>query len=416
MTITAMEWAGLVFIFVVTFLISLFHASLSTSSKISLSHLLENKDKEHRQRMLDVYDEIKIALESVRILFIVAFLAYLYKFFPQLKFRFLWLFLVAFAVYFLFFEYLPHLINAVNKKAVLAAFLPSFGLIRVIAAPIFLVLRRLEAREPEEENREASDEEIDTFIDEAREEGIIEKDENNLLRSVVEFGNIVVREIMTPRTEMVCISRDATLEKLRELVVKEKYSRIPVYKDRLDNIEGLIIIQDLLEVPQGEAAGRSIEPLIRPVSFVPEAMKVYELLKEFQKLKQKLAIVVDEHGGVSGLVTMEDLVEEIVGEIQDEYDQEENRITPNGPDDYAVSGDVEIDEVEKLFDLDLAEDNYITVSGLITHELGRLPRRGESFAIKGLVFDILEVDQKRIIKVRVRKPKPDGEPEEKKGV
>ena len=408
MTATPIELLGFILIFLAALVFSLFHASLSTSSKISVSRLLEDKGKDDRQRTLDIYDDLKIALESVRILFILAFLASLYKSFPGLKYRFFWLFLIAFGVYFLFFEYLPRLINAMNKKAVLGAFLPFFGFIRFIAAPLFLVLRRLEAREPEEETREASDEEIETFIDEAREEGIIEKDEDTLLRSVVQFGDIVVREIMTPRAEMVCIQKDASMEKLREIVIKEKYSRIPVYKDRLDNIEGLIIVQDLLERPLCEAGGQPLQPLIRTVYFVPESMKVYELLKQFQKRKQKLAIVVDEHGGVSGLVTMEDLIEEIVGEIQDEYDLEESGITANGPGDYAVSGDVEVDEIEKLTGLDLSEDNYITVSGLITHELGRLPGRGETFQIKGLNFEILDVDQKRIVKLRVRQPQTEA--------
>jgi CBS domain containing-hemolysin-like protein len=132
-------------------------------------------------------------------------------------------------------------------------------------------------------------------------------------------------------------------------------------------------------------------------------MKVAELLKEFQRKKQKLAIVVDEHGGVSGLVTMEDLVEEIVGEIQDEYDKEEVQVTKMGSSDYIVSGDVEVEEIEQFFDLDLAEETYITVGGLITHHLGKLPKVGERFQIKGLSFEILDVDQKTVKKLRIRK-------------
>ena len=132
-------------------------------------------------------------------------------------------------------------------------------------------------------------------------------------------------------------------------------------------------------------------------------MKVAELLKEFQKRKQKLAIVVDEHGGISGLVTMEDLVEEIVGEIQDEYDVDEAQITKRGPFDYIVPGDTEVEKIEELLDVELAEENYITVSGLITHHLGRLPEQGESLQIKGLSLDILDADQKRIKKLRIKK-------------
>jgi CBS domain containing-hemolysin-like protein len=208
---------------------------------------------------------------------------------------------------------------------------------------------------------------------------------------------------MTPRVDMVCIRKEATIEKLRELVGSEKYSRIPVYKERIDNMEGLVHAKDLLEFSEDKHKNDPIEPLIRPVHFVPESMKVSELLKEFQKRKQKMAIVVDEHGGVSGLVTMEDLVEEIVGEIQDEYDQEEPQISQNGPQDYTVTGNVNVEELEDLFDLDLTEDHYITISGLITHHLGRVPKRGESLAIKGLSLEILDADEKRINRLRIRK-------------
>jgi len=203
--------------------------------------------------------------------------------------------------------------------------------------------------------------------------------------------------------DMVCIERDENIQTLKDLVTKEKRSRIPVYRERIDNIEGIVIAKDLLKYSSDKHLKDSIEPLIRPVSFAPESMKVAELLKELQKKKQKLAIVVDEHGGVSGLVTMEDLVEEIVGEIQDEYDKEEVQVTKMGPSDYIVSGDLEVEEIEKFFDLDLAEETYITVGGLITHHLGKLPGLGERFQVKGLSFEILDVDQKTVKKLRIRK-------------
>lgn len=293
-------------------------------------------------------------------------------------------------------------------------FLPSFRLFLILSAPVLAVSRWLCAREEneeeDEEDREASDEEIETFIDAAKEEGIIEKDEDGLLRSVVEFGDIVVREIMTPRVEIVCIRKDATIQKLRNLIITEKFSRIPVYKDKVDNIEGIVIAKDLLQFADDKYGNEPIGPFIRPVIFVPESMKVSELLKEFQKVKQKLAMVADEHGGISGLVTMEDLVEEIVGEIHDEYDTEEAKVTKSGPQEYLVSGDAKVEELEKLFDVELAEDDYLTASGLITHHLGRLPKKGEAVEVKGLAVEVIDVDQKRIKKLKVRKlPKKDQE-------
>ncbi len=398
------KWIGFGLSFLAMFLVSLFHISLALSSKISISRLLEDKDKKYRQRILDIYDELKIAIEFIRILFLVAFLIYVYMVFPRLRFWPLWLFLISLGIYTVAFDILPRLISLIHRDRILVFFLPSFRIPYIISKPLLLLSKaKTFAKEQEEEQREASEEEIQALIEEAKEEGIIEKEEGMLLKSVVEFGDTVAKEIMTPRVEMICIRKDATIGRLRDLVMKEKHSRIPVYKDRVDNIEGIILAKDLLEYSDEVHKASSIEPLIRPVHFVPESMKVSELLKELQDRREKLAIVVDEHGGVSGLVTMEDLVEEIVGEIQDEYDHEEVQFIEEGPFDYIVLGDAEVEELEDLFDIDFAQDEYITVSGLITHSIGRLPYKGEKIELKGLLLEILDVDQKRIKKLRITK-------------
>jgi len=203
--------------------------------------------------------------------------------------------------------------------------------------------------------------------------------------------------------DTVCIRRDSTLQKMRNLIIAEKYSRIPVYKDRIDNIDGIVMAKDLLPFGEREHDGDPIEPLIRPAEFVPESMMVSDLLKLFKRVKQKMAIVVDEHGSVIGLVTMEDVMEELVGEIQDEYDAEEAQIVQNGPDDYTIHGEVKVEEIEDLFGCELADDDYITASGLVAHALARLPLRNETAILRGLAFEILEVDPKRIKKMRVRR-------------
>ncbi len=413
MDIEFVKWAGFSLSFLAAFLFSLFHLSLSSFSKIALSRFLEDKDKKYRVKILDNYDEIKTAVGFLRVIFLIAFLVYLFTIFPRLRFWPLWLFLISLGAYFVLFDSLPRVFNALSKKRILSLFLPSYRLARFLAYPLLVITKIKESEEEQEEFREASDEEIQTFIEEAQEEGIIETEERKLLKSVVEFGDTTVREIMTPRVDMAAIKSDTTIEKLRELVIKEKRSRVPVYKDRVDNIEGIVIAKDLLEYADDKYKNDSIEPLIRPVYYVPESMKVSELLNELQKRKQKLAVVVDEHGGVSGLVTMEDLVEEIVGEIQDEYDREEIQIIERGPSDYIVSGDAEVEEIEELFDLEFAENSYITIGGLITHHLGRLPEVGEKVQIKGLSLEILEVDQKTIKKLRIKKRSKEEKPGEK---
>lgn len=401
MAIDTLQWVGLGLSLFSAFLFSLYHISLETSSKIAISRILE--DKPYRSKILDIYDELKIAVGYMRSIFLIACLVYFFIVFPRLQLWPLWMLIFTLAVYILFFEFLPRLLNTYYKKRILLILLPSYKIPFALAKPI-LFLENIKSMEKDiDEQHEASEEEIDALIEEAEEEGIIEKNERELLKSVVEFGDTIVREIMTPRISMICIQNNVTIQKLRDLVIKEKHSRIPVYKESVDNIEGIVIAKDLLEYSEDIQKKDSIEPLLRPVFFIPESMKVAELLKELQERKQKIAIVVDEHGGVSGLVTMEDLMEEIVGEIQDEYDKEKVQFIKQGPFDYIVLGDAEVEELEDLFDIDLASDYYITVGGLITHHLGRFPLKGEKLDIKGLELEILDASQKNIKKLRVRK-------------
>jgi len=416
MEISTITWVGLGLCVLAASALSLFHITLSGYSKVGLSGFLEERNHPDRTRILDRYDDIKIAVEFWRMILIIALAVYAFLIFPAFRTRPLGLFLFSAVVYAVFFDIVPRLLAAAGRDRCLSRFLPSYRLFLSLSAPVLAFVRWLSVREEQKEeeagpeDREAGEEEIETFLDEAEEEGIIEKGEDALLRNVVEFGDTIVREVMTPRVDMVCIRRDATIQKLRHLFIVEKYSRIPVYRDRIDGVDGLVMAKDLLAYSEKEFDEASIEPLVRPLLFVPESMKVADLLKELQKAKQKLAVVVDEHGGVSGLVTMEDVFEVIVGEIQDEYDAEEAQIVQNGPADYTVSGAAKVEEIEDLFDVELADDDFITVSGLVAQALGRLPTKGERLTIGRLIVDVLDVDQKRIKKLRMRKA-ADEEPE-----
>ncbi|MEN6560192.1 MAG: hemolysin family protein [Acidobacteriota bacterium] len=407
MTMPPLAWIGLALAFAAAVALSLFHIALGSYSKISLSRFLEDRKRANRADVLKNIEETRLAVEFLRAVFVLGLAVLGLAAFSAAGIRPLWLFLIALGVYGFLLDLGPRLLVHAAKPYLLRAFLPAIPLVRALAFPVLVVSRGLiareEQREDKEEDREASDEEIETFIDEATEEGIIDKGEDELLRSVVEFGDTVVREVMTPRVNMVCIRKDATIDSLKDLIIREKYSRIPVYKDRIDSVEGIVMAKDIIEYADEKQKSLPIEPLIRPAAFVPESMPVQDLLREFQKVKTKMAIVVDEHGGVSGLVTMEDVVEEIVGEIQDEYDTEEAQIVENGPLDFTVSGATEVEELEELFDLELAEDDFISVGGLITSSLGRLPHKGETLVIKGLSIDVVDVDQKKVKKVRIRK-------------
>ncbi|MBS3819841.1 CBS domain-containing protein [bacterium] len=403
------QWLGLGISFLAAFFFSLFYLSLSAFSKISLSRFLENRKKSFRDEILDIYEELKISLGFLRVFFFIAFMVYFSLIFPESKFLPLWFFLISVGIYFLLLDILSRLLVAFGKKRILSFLLSSYRIPYLISKPLLFITKFKGVIPEQEEQHEPSKEEIQALVEKAKEEGIIEKKEVPLLRSVVEFGDTLVREIMTPRVEMVCIAKDSTIKKLRIRVIEEKHSRIPVYKDRIDNIEGIVIAKDLLEFSADKLNSASIQPLIRPVYFVPETMRVNELLKELQQRKQKLSIVVDEHGGVSGLVTMEDLVEEIVGEIEDEYDAEKKMFIKNAPYDYTVLGDAEVEELERLFGLELENSAYITVGGMITHYLGRLPEKGESVHIKGLNLEVLDVDQKRVKKLRIKKETEESE-------
>ncbi len=409
-------WAAAALLLAAAFLLSLLHMALADTSKIAMSRYLEKRAKSVRASVLDRFEEIGWAVDAVRVGAVLAFFFAAGLALPSLLRRPLLAAGAGLAFFAAAFDLLPRVLGGLFREPLLGLLLPARRPLFVLASPALLLSRwlsrREEIEEAAEEDREASDEEIETFLDEAQEEGIIEGDEHELMRSVVEFGDTVVREIMTPRVDMVCLRRDASLQKLRNLFIAEKYSRIPVYRDRVDNIEGVAMAKDLLAFGEAEHDDAPVDPLLRPAVFVPESMKVAELLKEFRKVKQKMAIVVDEHGGVTGLVTMEDVMEEIVGEIQDEYDAEEAQIVSNGPGDITASGDVKVEELEDLFERELSGDDFITASGLISHALGRLPAKGEVLTIKGLSFEALEVDPKRIRKLRIRRlPDGDGEPQ-----
>ncbi|RFT15560.1 MAG: Magnesium and cobalt efflux protein CorC [Candidatus Saccharicenans subterraneus] len=405
---------GLILSFLLTFILSFLNVIFTTYSRIGFSRILE-ENSPLKEEILEHYDELKIAIDYGRIAFLLAFVIYTSLVFPGLAGWPFWGFLLFLALYLLLFDYLPRLFLLALGEKHLRFFLPVLFPVKFILAPLLLLprifLRREEERQAAWRTHETTEEEIETFIDEATEEGIIEKDQNELLRGVVEFGDQMVREIMTPRSRVVAVDIETTVGQLKEVFVREKYSRIPVYRERLDNIQGMVMAKDLLEFSDQEQAGRKIDFLVRPVMFVPETMAVNRLLKEFKKVKQKLAIVVDEYGGVSGLVTMEDLLEEIVGEIQDEYDTEEPQIVAEKPDTYLVQGETEVEDLEELLGSELSDENLLTINGLLQQHLGRLPRPGEKLELAGLGFEILEVDDKSIRKVRVTRKRADNQTE-----
>jgi CBS domain containing-hemolysin-like protein len=234
---------------------------------------------------------------------------------------------------------------------------------------------------------------------------VAERDERRLLQSIVDFGDTLVREVMTPRPDIVAIAEDATLDDLRALFREQEYSRIPVYRENLDNILGVVFVKDLIRLGEEDAI-RGIQALLRPATFVPETKRVSELLKEFQRNQVQLAIVVDEYGGTAGLATLEDLLEEIVGEIRDEYDVETEPVVDEGAGSFVFSAKVSFDEVRERLGVEIEPEGFETVGGYVLTRVGRVPAAGESFDLDGLIVEVLEAERRRIQRVRMRRADP----------
>ena len=244
-------------------------------------------------------------------------------------------------------------------------------------------------------------------------ESVQEGQARELLRTLADFRETMVREVMTPRPDIVAIDSTATIDQLYALFREQGYSRVPVFKGTLDNVVGFAFIKDLIQ--RGPASvGGPITPLVRPAHFVPETKRVPDLLKEFQRRRVQIAIVVDEYGGTAGLVTVEDLLEEIVGEIRDEYDVEVERIVDEGNGRFLLSGSVHVDEMANLMKVDVDGHGFETVGGFLLSKLGRVPQVGEHMEVDGLDVEIVDTQQRRITRVRMSRLAPvataDAEP------
>ena len=251
-------------------------------------------------------------------------------------------------------------------------------------------------------NQGLTEEELKTLIDISEENGSIQSDEKEMLSSIIEFSETTVREVMVPRIDMVCVQSDEPIENIIAIINEQLHSRIPVYENRIDNITGIIYAKDLIKhLPSFENV--SIKDIIHPVYFVPEQKRIQDLLKEFQAKKIHMAVVVDEYGGTSGLITLEDIIEEIVGEIQDEYDYELPLCEKLDEQNFILDGRLSIEEFNETLPLEIEEQEGIeTISGFIHNLTGNLPKEKEIILFKNLEFTIDKVDSRRISKIKLK--------------
>jgi CBS domain containing-hemolysin-like protein len=278
--------------------------------------------------------------------------------------------------------------------------------------PLRLLLERMEREvEEEQDDEEVTEEEVQAYIDVGEEEGILEGTEGDMVQSIVDFGDRMARELMTPRIDVLAFDVSQPFEQLARLFSESKYSRIPLYSGSVDTITGVVHIKDVFDsVLKGQKP--AVSDLARPALFVPETKKVSELLREFQSEKLAIAVVVDEYGGTAGVITIEDIVEDIVGDISDEHEDEEAPPIALGDDTYLVAGKFRVKALEEIIETPLADEGYETVAGLIFTTLGRVPKAGEVVTHNGVRFEVDRADRKRIYRVKVtRLPKEEGDEE-----
>jgi len=307
-------------------------------------------------------------------------------------------------------ELLPKTLALQHAERIALAVAYPIDLFATIVSPVVKVLiatsdvaARLFGSQPQGGMPFITEEEIKTMVDAGEETGIIEEDEKEMIYSIFEFGETLAREIMVPRIDIVAVESKIPIQQALDLILEKGHSRIPVYEETIDNIVGLLYAKDLLGHLRDGDAKVALRDILRPVYFVPETRQADELLQDLQQLKVHMAIVVDEYGGTAGLVTIEDLIEEIVGEIQDEYDTEEPFIEVISDDEFIFNARVDLDDVNKLMNVELPSERYNTLGGFIYSQLGKVPKVSDEILFDGIKIAVLSVVGRRIKKVKVNR-------------
>ena len=387
-----------------TILFYIFEISFKSFSKISLAGFLDDFNNENIKKF-DFIKKYETVLNSIRALsFFLQLILFIYSFFALKK-------LIPNPIYrtilltfiFLFvFNFLLYTISYLKKESILKKLILFYRIPWLFFYPANIIFSSLIKKNPE--NREndqddPSEKELEIFFEESTKEGVLEKEDKEMIESVIDFSDTLVKEIMTPRVDVIYININTHINELVKIINENKKSRYPVISDRVDNIKGIILSKDVFYYLNKKDF--SINKILRPAFFIPETMKISELLKELQKSKQKFAVVVDEFGGISGVVTMEDIIEEIVGEIKDEYDEDIEQIIKE-KDYFIVKGDTDIDTLQDKLNIKIDEDeDYQTVAGLISYKLGKIPDKFDKIIIKNFTFEVIDIEKNRIKKIKI---------------
>ena len=308
----------------------------------------------------------------------------------------------------IFGEITPKTLATIHSERLAFAFAPVIYLLTKVLTPVIYIVNKLSTGvmflfhiNPNEKHTTITENELRTIVDVSHEEGVIESEERKMITNVVDFGDSLAKDIMIPRIDMAFASSDMTYDELLETFRKERYTRLPVYQDTRDNVIGIINLKDLFFYSDAKDSFH-IKDFLRTPYFTYEFKKTSELLNEIRKESFSMVIVLDEYGATAGLITLEDLVEEIVGEIRDEYDDDEVDVVRRiGPNEYMAEGSAKLEEINEVVGLNLESDDYDSIAGHIIHLLDHLPVQGEQITDEHVTFQVMSVKKNRINKVHI---------------
>jgi len=415
---------GIALLFILGLLLtSVLEAAFGSISKISLRRLIDHprhKAAPALELLLESRTEVLLSIHLMIQSILVAGAVFLFAVFNRHQVPYVaglpGTILLMVVLIVLFRILIPRVVTGRDPEIVLVYLFPVFRfcwfLMRPFTRVITLVLNYFQSWSEDDhadkEEEAATEEEIQAFISAGQEEGILEHDEGEMIQSIVHFGEKIVREVMTPRTQIAAIDLNSSVDQLLQLVISTSHARIPVFRDDLDNIEGFIHERDLLRLWQrGESetvAPRPLAKLVRVVHVVPETKPVDDLLREMKQRGDQIVLVADEYGGIAGLATMEDLIEEIVGEIHDTESGSE-QVVQEGPGVYIVPGALELSALDGMLNSPFAEDTECTtVAGAVVELFGRLPAVGDRLEHHGVAVEVLDADRRRVHRLRMRVP------------
>jgi len=403
------------FLFFLTFL-AIFESSLHRLTRFDLK-LLHGPQRTEKHGVLYLlannYIKVIIPLNfGIQLSFIILAILTTHLVLKHVNpFPVLWALGIMFLINIVFRQLVPRMLTHATPGRKLLLLLPTFSslfpLLQFLSYPIDLAVEKVgkgrgTAKE-EEKPKDVVKREIKTLIEIGREEGVVEKEEGELVKSVFRFGDATAGEVMTPRSRIIAIQEGASLKEVKNLMVQEKHSRIPVFRENLDQISGVVYVRHLLTRLEEKEWNASIENLLLPPVFVSEDKLLSELLKEIKKKRSSMVFVENDYGGVSGLITVEDLLEEIVGEISDEDQTEEEEIIRRGSNRYVVSGGVSLDKLSDALDVKVEDYDCHSIGGLITKTIGRLPKKNEKIETQGISVTVLNADARKVNRLLVEK-------------